>query len=115
MTARNLYTVGASLLGLYLVIFAALAVLAAFSIGWGFLGVETGVWIDGCPDVVDAYVEAHGACPAWWKDVYFFAIPPALFASAAYIGLLSFKFVLAKRPNNSIKPTWLRHAAYFWR
>lgn len=49
---------------------AASMALSAFFTGWGSLGIETGVWIDGCPDVVAAYAETHGACPVWWKDVY---------------------------------------------
>ena len=89
---------------------ATLGLLAALSVAWGYLGFNTGIWIDGCPDVVAAYTESHGALQDWWRDIFFYVLPPALSASSAYIGLMSYKLA-AKRPNKSFKPNPLRGSA----
>ena len=78
--------------------------LAVLLVGWGFLGVKTGIWIDGCPDVVAAYIETHGAAPLWWKELYLWAVPPALCLVAFFVGQRTYRF-LSARPNSSSKRT----------
>ncbi len=62
--------------------FAGLAALAILLVAWGWGGFATGVWVDGCPDVVAAY-----ACPKWWEDIFLFALPPVLVGISIFSGL----------------------------
>jgi hypothetical protein len=76
---------------------SCLIAMAVSVVAWGLLGATTGIWIDGCPDVVAAYVETHGACPPWWRDIYLIALPPVLLGLSVYIGLWTTRMVSGRR------------------
>jgi hypothetical protein len=77
--------------------FVGLAALAILLVAWGGVGFATGVWVDGCPDVVAAY-----ACPKWWEDIFLFALPPILFAVSICSGLWARRSMFGQ-PNHSFE------------
>ena len=87
----NFRTIGNILLGLMT---GAITFVVLF-IAWGYLGFRTGVWIDGCPDIV----AAHEPVPIWWEISFSYVIPPIMFLVAVYAGIRTSKRKQGIRPD----------------
>ena len=69
---------------------------AALAVAWLSIGFKTDVWIDGCPDVVAAHIEAYGPCPMWWERTFLFLLPLILLLVSVLSGLRAYRFLKAK-------------------
>jgi hypothetical protein len=61
---------------------------------WGEIGFATEVWVDGCPDIVAAHIEAYGPSPKWWEIIFLFVIPPIFISLSICCGMLARRFIL---------------------
>lgn len=68
-----------SILAGFTVSFIMLAIL--FPV-WGYIGFATGVWVDGCPDIV----AAHEPSPLWWEITFQYVIPTISILISTYCG-----------------------------
>ncbi len=87
---RSRYSVMSVLVGLI----AGIVLLVIFFGVWGASGFATGVWVDGCPDIVAAHIEAYGPCPTWWRITFLFVIPPIFIFLSIYCGLRVHRIIL---------------------
>ena len=72
----------------------SIVLLLIFFVVWGEIGFATEVWVDGCPDIAAAHIEAYGPSPKWWGIIFLFIIPPVFILLSIYCGLRVRRFIL---------------------